>query len=167
MLDNYLMVMSLLKEAKEIWTRKKIQKMIYLLQQRGAPFNEHFIFHYYGPYSAELQVELDQLHEAGLIGQEHKGDSYYFQLKPKGEIILQKKRGAGKRIESMYSSLIKDLNSLAPQVLEMMATIVYLEKSYGKSERKLRSVLKNIKPRIVGVFDQAWAQLNKLGLHTR
>ena len=91
MLEDYLKVMGLIKEAGEIRTRKRVQKLVYLLQQRGAPFNEHFGLNYYGPYSNELQIELDQLQEANLIDQKFEEGSYFYRLQNSVKNLLKKK----------------------------------------------------------------------------
>ena len=166
MLENYLMIMSLLKEAKEIWTRKKIQKMVYLLQETGAPFGQDFRLHRYGPYSSELQIELDQLHEAALIDQEFKGDSYYFRLTGKGETFMQKE-ASGVTWFSQLKDIVNKLNNIESHMLEMMSTIVYFEKSYGKNKNNLKSVLASIKPHLMPNFDMAWGLLDKLELHAK
>lgn len=164
MLENYVHIMLLLKDATEIRTRKKLQKIVYLLQRKGAPFDENFSLHHYGPYSPELQIEVDQLDEADLIDQEFKADSYFFRLTGKGETFIEKEISHVIGVHEL-KDLIRNLNALEPHILEMMATIVYFEKSYGNDKVKLKSVLGSIKPHLMPNFDKAWELLDKHDLH--
>jgi uncharacterized protein YwgA len=168
MLENYALIVELLKEVGEIRTRKKFQKMVYLLQQNKLPFNEGFGLHFYGPYSAELQLELDQLADAGLISQEFKGDSYEFKFRKEANALLEKNKEFLSRIQkSEFRHLINELNNIAPNLLESMSTIVYLEKSYGQDKETIRTSINNLKPHLEQLFDKAWENLTKLDLHAK
>lgn len=57
-----------LKELEEIRGRTRFQKTIYLLMEKnGIDFSYDFIPYYYGPYSQDLQIEIDLLEAADLI----------------------------------------------------------------------------------------------------
>jgi len=168
MLKSHAKLLSLLEVAGEIKTRKKIQKIIYLLKQKKAPFTEDFTLHHYGPYSSELQIELDQLEDSELIQPTSSLDAevYKFNLSEEAKKLLENNRTAVNKLQvNNFNTLIKELNKFEPSLLESMATIVYFEKSYGIDKEKLKKAVLNIKPHLKNIFDNAWSELDRLELH--
>jgi uncharacterized protein YwgA len=48
-------------------TRKRLQKVIYLLKETGAPIESSFILHYYGPYSHDVARQVDEMVNLNLL----------------------------------------------------------------------------------------------------
>lgn len=58
----------ILRRLRVISGRTRFQKIVFLLENRdGVSLGYHFIPYYYGPYSSELQLEIDMLEASGLI----------------------------------------------------------------------------------------------------
>jgi uncharacterized protein YwgA len=167
MLVDYVKLLFILEEAGVVRSRKKFQKMVYLLQQKGMPFDEDFYLHYFGPYSSELQIEINRLAEGGLIRQWFENDAYVFKIEDKGSTFLEENKALiHALVELDLARLIKSLNKIPPHILEVMATIIYFEKSYGSNKKdELRRALSAIKGKLIGFFDQAWDLLDENGLH--
>lgn len=79
MLTNHAKLMQFFSVAKDVGGRKKLQKMVYILQQCHVPFEEKYQFHFYGPYSEELSLRVEELCNLGFIAEEKKDRSNYFQ----------------------------------------------------------------------------------------
>lgn len=79
MLENHAKLMQFFSQAKEVTGRKKLQKMVYILQSFGVPFEEKFQFHFYGPYSEELSLRIEELCNLGFLNEEKEVKSNYFQ----------------------------------------------------------------------------------------
>ncbi|MFD2750846.1 YwgA family protein [Virgibacillus siamensis] len=79
MLTNHAKLMQFFSVAQDISGRKKLQKMIYILQQCHVPFEEKYQFHFYGPYSEELSLRVEELCNLGFIAEEKEERSNYFQ----------------------------------------------------------------------------------------
>ena len=45
------MILELVNKCGKIEGRTKFQKIVYILQNLGVPFEEKFTYHYFGPYS--------------------------------------------------------------------------------------------------------------------
>ncbi len=73
--------------------RKKLQKMIYILQKCNLPFEEKYQFHFYGPYSEELTLRVEELCNLGFLLEEKEDKSNYYQynyqITSAGEDFLQ------------------------------------------------------------------------------
>jgi len=48
-------------------TRKRMQKVAYLLQVAGCPLNAEYTLHHYGPYSQEVARLTDEMVQAGIL----------------------------------------------------------------------------------------------------
>ncbi|TFJ93397.1 YwgA family protein [Lentibacillus salicampi] len=79
MLTNHARLMQFFAAANEITGRKKLQKMIYILQHCNMPFEEKYEFHFYGPYSEELSLRVEELCNLGFITEEKETKSNYVQ----------------------------------------------------------------------------------------
>ncbi|MFD1852226.1 YwgA family protein [Oceanobacillus bengalensis] len=79
MLDNHAKIMQFFSVAQEVTGRKKMQKMIYILQKSGVPFEEKYNFHFYGPYSEELTLRIEELCNLGFLNEVKEDKSNYYQ----------------------------------------------------------------------------------------
>ncbi len=73
--------------------RKRLQKVVFFLQQAGCPLDCQYTLHHYGPYSRDVADRCDEMVAAGLIdeaGGPASGDmQYVYQLKPQTRTLLQ------------------------------------------------------------------------------
>ena len=62
-------------DSGEVIGRKKLQKMIYIAKKLDFPFGEKFQFHFFGPYSEELTLRVEELCNMGFLNEvmEKKG----------------------------------------------------------------------------------------------
>lgn len=79
MLANHAKLMQFFSVAKEVTGRKKLQKMIYILQKCHVPFEEKYQFHFYGPYSEELSLRVEELANLGFITEEKEDKKNFHQ----------------------------------------------------------------------------------------
>ncbi|WP_428482383.1 hypothetical protein [Pyruvatibacter mobilis] len=124
--------------------KTRLQKSVYLLQRIGAPFQAEFEYYHYGPYSAEVANAADFAEMLDLIGSREipgfKSIPYcMYEIKDSGcdalsaEIIEKKE---------FVSGNLSKMNSCSAVVLELAATMDYLQTSEGfadpVSETKIR-----------------------------
>ena len=61
-MKNFEKILALIKLTdNKIDGRTKFQKIVYILKNNGVNFEEQFKYHYFGPYSPELQLEIEEL----------------------------------------------------------------------------------------------------------
>jgi uncharacterized protein YwgA len=81
---NRLQLATLVKWSGTLHTRKRLQKVVYLLQSAGCNLDADFTLHHYGPYSPDVAGLTDDMVRAGLLTEEQapnaKGFSYSYQL---------------------------------------------------------------------------------------
>lgn len=64
--------------------RKKLQKMIHLLKSAGNEFPFKFRYHHYGPYSSQLQSEMNRLVSEGFIVEKLEDGTYTYEITESG-----------------------------------------------------------------------------------
>jgi uncharacterized protein YwgA len=79
--------------------RKLFQKAVYLLQEQfKVEFSYHFIPYLYGPYSSQLQTDIDILARTGYLGVSKVGPLFYYEITPLGrKVSLEIEKEYGKR----------------------------------------------------------------------
>lgn len=144
-------ILALIKLANnKIDGRTKFQKIVYLLKNHGVDFSEKFKYHYFGPYSSELQLEIEELVEQGII-KERSSNPYVYMIDDKfineiNDDILKEKK-----------ALIDLLVNEDYQDLELLATIHYLVNNNLKDENALKNKLKMLKPQLKNRIDYAFS----------
>ncbi|HLR62846.1 MAG TPA: YwgA family protein [Lentibacillus sp.] len=144
MLTNHARLMQFFSEADEITGRKKLQKMIYILQKCHMPFEEKYQFHFYGPYSEELSLRVQELCNLGFIAEEKESVrnyiQYHYQLTDDGRAFLNQFH---LDMPDM-SEQIHMLKARSSRFLELLSTMLYFE---GLTMDKLTDKIHTVKPK--------------------
>jgi len=132
--NDYFKLAKLFSCCNNFEGRKKVQKIVYILKEMGYPFNERFDFHFYGPYSQELALEIEALSYMGILkeGKKDVGDwsQYTYQITEEG----QKWADLCKEEElKNIRDIVEILNEQSAKNLELIATILYF-KNLPKNE---------------------------------
>lgn len=132
-----------------IHSRKKLHKMVYLLQShiQGEDFDQDFIFHYFGVFSPTLARDLDSATEEKLILEELVDEEYV--------ISLSTETVGAVKLCSRMESLAQQLSRKTPQLLETLSTIVYLSKDYYEGQA-LKDKLARLKPKLRKYYKDAF-----------
>jgi len=127
MLDNHVKLMKFFSVANEVTGRKKLQKMIYILQKCNFPFEEKYQFHFYGPYSEELTLRVEELCNLGFLNEVREDKSNYHQYR-------YQITGDGAEFLEQFSHEMPDftkevdmLQERSSRFLELVATILYFD----------------------------------------
>lgn len=119
--------MSALSASGEIVGRKKLQKMIYIAKKLSFPFQEKFQFHFYGPYSEELTLRVEELYNLGFIEEvkEKKGGYYQYRytITENGEEFLHLYESEMPYLKECISSM----NEQNSRYLELVSTVLYFD----------------------------------------
>ncbi|GAB7387857.1 YwgA family protein [Bacillaceae bacterium] len=128
MLYEHAKLLRFFQLAGEITGRKKLQKMIYIAKKLGFDFEERFQFHFYGPYSEELTLKVEELHHLGFLEEreEDKGNymQYRYRLTASGQAYLQ--HGPEERAD--LAAIVNRLNGENARFLELVSTVLFFEK---------------------------------------
>ncbi len=113
--------------CEEIIGRKKLQKMIYIAKKLSFPFQEKFEFHFYGPYSEELTLRVEELCNMGFLHEirEKKGGYYQYRytLTEEGKAFLTHSEVVMPQLEGA----VIDMNGQSARFLELVSTVLYFD----------------------------------------
>ncbi|RLL42852.1 YwgA family protein [Oceanobacillus piezotolerans] len=127
MLDNHAKIIQFFSVAKEVTGRKKLQKMIYILQKCNIPFEEKYNFHFYGPYSEELTLRIEELCNLGFLHEVKEEKSNYYQynytLTSDGEEFLNQFH----LDMPDYTEKVNLLREKSSRFLELVSTMLYFD----------------------------------------
>ncbi|EWH23771.1 YwgA family protein [Bacillus haynesii] len=162
MLKEHAKLMKVFSDSGEIVGRKKLQKIIYIAKKLELPFYEKYDFHFYGPYSEELTLQVEELCNLGFLHEvkEKKGGYYQYRYSS---------TEAGKQFLSQceldmrdIKAYIDDVNGQSSRFLELVSTILYFE---GLEQEEIREKVFTVKSKqryTDKEFDEAVAYIKKL-----
>lgn len=150
-------IAKLVAACGKIEGRKKLQKIVHILQCRGfvSAFPQQFGYLHYGPYSHEVKADLDALtapsnalvsETEGVAGLSYRS----FEYRATNTLIA----ALGTKGAEAWEPLAKELNGFPAQDLEAMSTILYLKKS-GVPDSQVRSRFTLLKPALADRLDNA------------
>lgn len=148
---------SLLKifdSVEYIYGRKKLQKMIHLLEVSGMTLPFKYEYHYYGPYSADLQEEVGFLVQQGFVEETKEQDAYVYKMTDKGrhfKRMLEDESGFNMNVNE---ELLQILTQESSQYLEIVSTYAFLRDSGHTSEEAKKKALQ-LKPQLSDYLDSA------------
>lgn len=127
LLANHAKLMKFFLASEEVVGRKKLQKMIYILKKCEVPFEEKYEFHFYGPYSEELTLRVEELCNLGFISEvKEKKSNYYqyrYEMTTQGEEFLNHSLVELPPIEDK----VVKMKEKSSRFLELVSTILYFD----------------------------------------
>lgn len=116
--------------------RKRMQKVIYFLQQAGCPIDAEYTLHHYGPYSREVANVTDVMVAEGLLSEHGGGSSggqYDYKLGSETREMLDRfiRSGTTKAFQA-FRRMAVDLLHQELWQLELGSTILYFYRSRQK-----------------------------------
>ncbi|MDF1507212.1 YwgA family protein [Robertmurraya sp. DFI.2.37] len=162
MLKDHAKLMQALAASGEITGRKKLQKMIYIAKKITFPFQERFQFHFYGPYSEELTLRMEELCNMGFVDEvkENKGGYYQYRytLTETGKEFLSLNEIDMPCLEDCMT----DMNEQSARFLELVSTILYFDNLDRKEVEEKVHTLKKKQNYTEEEIDQAYAYIEQL-----
>jgi uncharacterized protein YwgA len=127
MLKEHAKLIHALVASGEVTGRKKLQKMIFIAKKMKFPFQEKFQFHFYGPYSEELTLQIEELCNMGFIEETKEEKGNYFQYRY--EVIAEGKKFLETFEEEMpsFGKCFEDMNAKSSRFLELVSTVMYFD----------------------------------------
>jgi hypothetical protein len=124
----------LVQWAGTLQTRKRMQKVVYLLQAAGCPLEADYRLHLFGPYSHDVAWLTDEMVQLGLLAEEEKaftgGQKFNYALTPAAEEQLAAAEATAQGREwagqlAPFETVARDLLQADLKELEIAATIAY------------------------------------------
>lgn len=132
--------------------RKKLQKMVHILQVAGAPFPERFELSHFGAYSSELKAEIDAMCSEDLLSEKPVQSGFKTYVIKPGKALKSLFTELGVRTNEPWVELAKKLNGETAQTLEGISTVLYLKERKWNGD-SLRARFVALKPHLSRDFD--------------
>ena len=110
--------------------KKSLQKIVYLVEQKGASLGFDYGIHFYGPYSAALDYSVQQLCSDGHLKIEYTDG---------GHIISKTKNSSGNSSANYLKIVDNVVNEFAndtPSDLELISTALYVANNLNSKKRE-------------------------------
>lgn len=127
-------LVKLVEWAGTLHTRKRLQKVVFLLQAAGCPYDAEYTLHHYGPYSQEVARLSDEIVQARLLKEESQRNqvglqySYYLTDHAKANLAELEATPEGKRMVAPLIPFEQPARALLGTdlwELEVASTLVY------------------------------------------
>jgi uncharacterized protein YwgA len=138
--------------------RKRLQKMVHILQELGAEFHERFQYSFYGMYSLQLKSEIDILRGEELIEEYRVTNSVGIRGTSNLSELLKEFDLSDPPV---WADRARHLNQLSPSVLEGASTILYLWHTEA-DEGIVRNRLLALKPHLESTVDECFSEAHAL-----
>jgi uncharacterized protein YwgA len=134
---NRYQLAKLVSWAGQLQARKRLQKVVYMLQAAGCPFDADYILHHYGPYSEGLARLTDEMVRNTLLEEKPHdmpmGKQYSYQVSEAAQKEIRDLEATeqGKRwAEELapFETRAKELLAADLKQLEYASTIVYFRR---------------------------------------
>jgi hypothetical protein len=149
--------------ADAIEGRKKIQKIVYILQNEGVEFEKDYKYANFGPYSVDIQLELNFLVQRKVLIEMLEESTYTYSYNSKNTYYPIGDKEIDKQIRSK-ESLIRFLNLQNSSELEVLSTIYFIKnkgKEYDDNEIVRRKIV-YLKPHLKDKFDDSIRLFEKI-----
>lgn len=138
MFENYLKLAEVVEHLGEVRGRTRLQKMIFIAQSLGHPFDEAYQFHLYGPYSPELAAELEAMKGFRLLQETpymSQGYTEYRYTVVPTEVNALRRNNCHLILPEETRRLLTHLNQESTENLELLASLLYFQRcGYDRRE---------------------------------
>ncbi|MEK3798727.1 YwgA family protein [Peribacillus sp. FSL H8-0477] len=162
MFKEHARIMNAIAAAGEIAGRKKLQKIIYIAKKLSFPFQEKFEFHFYGPYSEELTLRIEELCNMGYLHEVKEKKAGYYQY-------CYSITETGKGFMNMHEidmpkldDCLLDMNEKNARFLELVSTVLYFETLAKEEVAEKIFTLKSKQRYSIEEIDEAYQYIDSL-----
>ncbi|MGP7817001.1 YwgA family protein [Niallia sp. 01092] len=162
MLKDHAKIIKAIAASGEIIGRKKLQKMIYIAKKLDFPFQEKYQFHFFGPYSEELTLRVEELCNMGFLNEikEKKGGyfQYRYSLTNNGEEFLE----LNEVDMPLLASCLTDMNEQNSRFLELVSTVLFFDNLAKEEVQEKVFTLKSKQKYTVEEIENAYLYIESL-----
>ncbi|MDM5210107.1 YwgA family protein [Peribacillus sp. NJ4] len=162
MFKDHANIINAISTAGEISGRKKLQKIVYIAKKLSFPFHEKFQFHFYGPYSEELTLRIEELCEMGYLNEVREKKAGYYQycysITDAGQDFLSIQEVEMPALEAC----LLDMNEQNARFLELVSTVLYFDTLETEEVTEKIFTLKSKQKYTLEEIDEAYEYIEQL-----
>lgn len=104
--------------------KKKLQKIIYLIEQKYVDLGFEYKIHFYGPYSEDLDYTICQLKTENKLKITYTNKGHIISIDSKRKVEL----------DDNSLNVIKEFGRKAPSELELLTTALYVQRNIDNAD---------------------------------
>ena len=162
MFKDHANIINAISTAGEISGRKKLQKIVYIAKKLSFPFHEKFQFHFYGPYSEELTLRIEELCDMGYLNEVREKKAGYYQycysITDAGQDFLSIQEVEMPALEAC----LLDMNEQNARFLELVSTVLYFDTLEKEEVIEKIFTLKSKQKYTLEEIDEAYVYIEQL-----
>lgn len=162
MFKDHAKIIHAISTAGEISGRKKLQKIVFISKKLAFPFQEKYQFHFYGPYSEELTLRVEELCNMGYLKEvKEKRAGYYqycYSVTETGRDFLSMQEVDMPTLEDC----LLDMNGQNARFLELVSTVLFFEPLTKSEVTDKIFTLKSKQKYTLEEVDEAYAYIEQL-----
>ncbi|MEC0297110.1 YwgA family protein [Peribacillus frigoritolerans] len=162
MFKDHANIINAISTAGEISGRKKLQKIVYIAKKLSFPFHEKFQFHFYGPYSEELTLRIEELCEMGYLNEVREKKAGYYQycysITDAGQDFLSIQEVEMPALDAC----LQDMNEQNARFLELVSTVLYFDTLEKEEVTEKIFTLKSKQKYTLEEIDEAYEYIEQL-----
>ncbi|KQU20122.1 hypothetical protein ASG65_03420 [Bacillus sp. Leaf13] len=162
MFKDHANIINAISTAGEISGRKKLQKIVYIAKKLSFPFHEKFQFHFYGPYSEELTLRIEELCDMGYLNEVREKKAGYYQycysITDAGQDFLSIQEVEMPALEAC----LMDMNEQNARFLELVSTVLYFDTLEKEEVIEKIFTLKSKQKYTLEEIDEAYVYIDQL-----
>lgn len=118
-------------ESKAIDLGKiQLQKLVYFLEELGAPLQYEFRIYHYGPFCSELAEDIDRLNTLGVLSVKPDSEGYGYHIST-GQYYESMMKDSNQRgdqeLSGKIDTVIDKFSGFNPSEIELLATIHFVK----------------------------------------
>ena len=117
----------IVQRINDIWEekpgKKALQKLVFLIEQKGVNLGYHYGLHFYGPYSADLDATTMLLNSDGILEFDYTGSSHLMSIDEQHFTV--KPDALSPEQLQQIDELIGRFNGHSASGLELLTTAIY------------------------------------------
>lgn len=162
MFKDHAKIINAISVAGEISGRKKLQKIVYIAKKLSFPFQEKYQFHFYGPYSEELTLRIEELCNMGYLNEVREKRAGYYQycysITEAGRDFLSMQEVD----MPMLEECLLDMNEQNARFLELVSTVLFFDTLEKDEVIEKIFTLKSKQKYTLEEIDEAYAYIEQL-----
>ncbi|USK59712.1 YwgA family protein [Peribacillus asahii] len=162
MFKDHAKIINAISVAGEISGRKKLQKIVYIAKKLSFPFQEKYQFHFYGPYSEELTLRIEELCNMGYLNEVREKRAGYYQycysITEAGRDFLSMQEVEMPLLEEC----LLDMNEQNARFLELVSTVLFFDTLEKDEVIEKIFTLKSKQKYTLEEIDEAYAYIEQL-----
>ena len=162
MFKDHAKIIHAIATVGEISGRKRLQKIVFIAKKLSFPFQEKYQFHFYGPYSEELTLRIEELCNMGYLKEvKEKRAGYYqycYSVTETGRDFLSMQEV---EMPTLKDCLF-DMNGQTARFLELVSTVLFFDTLDKAEVTEKIFTLKSKQKYTLEEVDKAYAYIEEL-----